>query len=148
MTRKQFHSDKQLEPETPEIVLIYDRECPACDNYCQVVRIRESVGQLRILNAREDSPELREITAAGLDIDDGMVLKVGAQLYYGADAIHALAMMSSKRGWFNRLNHLIFRSRRLSRWLYPVLVRCRLVLLKLLRKSRINNLQLPNRSRF
>ena len=148
MTRKQFHSDKQLEPETPEIVLIYDRECPACDNYCQVVRIRESVGQLRILNAREDSPELSEITAAGLDIDDGMVLKVGAQLYYGADAIHALAMMSSKRGWFNRLNHLIFRSRRLSRWLYPVLVRCRLVLLKLLRKSRINNLQLPNRSRF
>ena len=27
-----------------EILLVYDEECPLCDAYCRMVRIRESVG--------------------------------------------------------------------------------------------------------
>ena len=38
-----------------------------------------------------------EITAAGLDIDQGMVLKVGGTLHYGADAIHALSLLGTVR---------------------------------------------------
>jgi uncharacterized Fe-S radical SAM superfamily protein PflX len=30
-----------------EILLVYDGECPACNAYCQVVRIKESVGDCR-----------------------------------------------------------------------------------------------------
>ena len=74
-----------------EILLVYDRECPACNAYCQVVRIRESVGELRIVDAREYSEVMDEITSQGHDLDQGMVLKMGGQLYYGADAMHALA---------------------------------------------------------
>ena len=80
----------------PEILLVYDKECPACHAYCQVVRIRESVGELRIVDAREESAVMEEITGAGMDIDQGMVLKMGDQLYYGADAIHALALIGSR----------------------------------------------------
>ena len=54
-----------------EILLVYDRECPACNAYCQVVRIRESVGDLRIVDAREHSEVRDEITSRGLDIDQG-----------------------------------------------------------------------------
>ncbi len=131
-----------------EILLVYDKECPACDNYCRVVRIRESVGNLRIVNARDDSEIMQEITTAGLDIDDGMVLKMGGQLYYGADAINALAMISSRSGLFNRINYWIFKSARVSRVLYPVLAACRGVLLKILGRTRINNLNLEGRDRF
>ncbi|MBX2823549.1 MAG: DUF393 domain-containing protein [Gammaproteobacteria bacterium] len=131
-----------------EILLVYDRECPACDHYCRLVRIRESVGELKLVNARDDHPVMAEITAAGLDIDDGMVLKVGSQLYYGADAITALALMGSDSGWFNRLNFLVFRSARVASILYPVLAACRGLLLKILRKTRINNLQQEGRDRF
>ena len=99
---------------TDEILLVYDKQCPACDNYCQVVRIRESVGNLRVVNARDDSAIMQEITAAGLDIDDGMVLKMGEQLYYGSDAINALALISSRSGFFNRVNFWLFKSRRVS----------------------------------
>lgn len=131
-----------------QILLVYDRECPACNNYCQIVRIRESVGQLKIVDAREASEVMREITAQGLDIDQGMVLKMGGRLYYGSDAIHALALISSRSGVFNRLNYWIFKSKTLSHILYPVLRFFRNLLLKLLGKTKINNLGLKNNERF
>ncbi len=101
-----------------EILLVYDKECPACDRYCQIVRIRESVGDLKIIDAREASDVLGEITEQGMDIDQGMVLKMGGQLYYGAEAIHALALISSRSGIFNRFNYWVFKSRTLSAILY------------------------------
>jgi len=88
-----------------EILLVYDKECPACNNYCQFVRIREDIGDLRIVNARDNSQVRDEITGMGLDIDQGMVLKMGGQIYYGTDAIHTLALISSRTGIFNRANY-------------------------------------------
>ena len=131
-----------------QVLLVYDRDCPVCHSYCQAVRIRKSLGALQIVNAREHSDILQEITARGLDIDVGMVLKLGEQLYYGADAIHALALLSTRSGIFNRLNYWLFRSARLSRLLYPVLRSLRNLLLKLLGRRRINNLDLPGSDRF
>ncbi|KEF32706.1 hypothetical protein D777_01340 [Marinobacter nitratireducens] len=131
-----------------KILLVYDRECPACNAYCQLVNIRRSVGELVIVNARDDSEVLREVTAQGLDIDQGMVLKMGDQLYYGADAIHALALIGSRSGVFNCLNYWIFRSRLASSVLYPVLRACRNLLLKVLGKTRINNLGVDGNDTF
>ncbi len=131
-----------------EILLVYDRECPACNNYCQVIRIREDVGELKIVDARENSEVRDEITEMGLDIDQGMVLKMGEQIYYGADAIHTLALISSKSGIFNRANYWIFKSKSLSAILYPILRTCRNLLLKILRKSKINNLGISGNDKF
>jgi len=134
-------------PEHP-VVLVYDRECPVCRNYCRALRIRQSIGTLQIVNAREPGDLMDEITAAGLDIDAGMVLKLGGRLYHGADAIHALALISTRTGLFNRLNYRIFSSPRLSRLLYPVLRSLRNLLLRLLGRRRINNLGLAGNDRF
>jgi predicted DCC family thiol-disulfide oxidoreductase YuxK len=131
-----------------EILLVYDKECPACDNYCRVVRIRESVGDLKLVDAREESEVMREITARGWDIDQGMVLKAGGQLYYGSDAIHALALISSCSGVFNRLNYWIFKSKILSAVLYPALRASRNLLLKILGVTKINNLGTPGNNKF
>jgi predicted DCC family thiol-disulfide oxidoreductase YuxK len=132
----------------PEILLVYDKECPACNAYCQVIRIRESVGDLKIIDARDKSDVLDEITAKGLDIDQGMVLKMGDQLYYGADAIHALALISSRSGIFNRFNYWMFKSETISSWLYPMFRFFRNLLLKLLGKTRINNLGIQGNEKF
>jgi predicted DCC family thiol-disulfide oxidoreductase YuxK len=131
-----------------EFLLVYDRECPVCDAYCRMIRIRESVGTLRLVNARDAGAIMDEITARGLDIDEGMVLKFGNTVYYGADAIHALSLMSGRTDVFNRLTYWMFRSKRRSAILYPLFRFFRNLLLKLLRKSRINNLRLPRRERF
>ncbi len=131
-----------------EILLVYDKECPVCDSYCRLVRIEESVGDLKIIDARESSDVLDEITARGLDIDQGMVLKTEGEIYYGADAIHALALISSRSGFFNRLNYLMLYSKRVSRILYPALRGCRNLLLKILGKTKINNLGRENNQKF
>ncbi len=131
-----------------EILLVYDRECPACNAYCQVVKIRESVGNLRIVDARENSEVLHEITAKGLDIDQGVVLKMGDQLYYGSDAIHTLALIGSRSGILNRINYWVFRSKIMSSILYPFLRFLRNLLLKILGKSKINNLEIKGNDKF
>jgi hypothetical protein len=91
---------------------------------------------------------MEEITAAGLDIDQGMVVKVGGQIYYGPDAIHVLALMGTNKGFFNRLAYLSFRSKAASRVLYPALRTCRNLLLKLLSKTKINNLGVTGNDKF
>ena len=131
-----------------QILLIYDKECPACDFYCQIVRIHQSVGELVLIDARENPEVLQEITAEGLDIDQGMVLKMGGQLYYGADAIHLLALLSSRSGVFNRLNYWLFSSKKVAGILYPILRSCRNLLLKTLGKTKNNNLKQEDNDRF
>jgi predicted DCC family thiol-disulfide oxidoreductase YuxK len=133
---------------TKQLVLVYDKECPACDNYCRLVRIRADIGELVLWDAREPGPIMDEITALGWDIDQGMVLKLEQQLYYGSDAIHMLSLLSSRSGVFNRLNYWLFKSKRLSHWLYPLLRSVRNLLLKILGKTKINNLGLSNNHRF
>jgi len=132
----------------PEILLVYDKECPVCNAYCQIVRIRETIGDLKIVDARDKSEVLDEITAQRLDIDQGMVLKMGGQLYYGSDAMHALALISSRSGLLNRLNYWIFKSKSISSWLYPILRSFRNLLLKVLGKTKINNLDAPDNEKF
>ncbi|MDP6490743.1 MAG: DCC1-like thiol-disulfide oxidoreductase family protein [Kiritimatiellia bacterium] len=125
--------------EREAVLFVYDGECPACRAYSQAVRIRESVGELRLVNAREDADIVAEIAAQGFDIDQGMALKIGTQWYTDADAIHALALIGTRSNLFNRLNSRIFRSKQASVILYPMLRGIRNLLLKLLGRSKIAN---------
>lgn len=131
-----------------ELFLVYDKQCPACNFYCESVRIRASYGDLVLVDARDPSALMDDITATGLDIDQGMVLVVGDRMYYGADAIHALSRIGARSGVFNRLNYWCFKSRAVSRLAYPLLRACRNLLLKILRRTKVNNLGLENNDRF
>ncbi|MEJ2441071.1 MAG: DCC1-like thiol-disulfide oxidoreductase family protein [Gammaproteobacteria bacterium] len=131
-----------------QILLVYDKQCPACHFYCQLVRIRDSVGDLKLVDARAPSAVMDEITAAGLDIDQGMVLKLGDALYYGADAIHMLSLIGSRSGVFNCVNYWLFRSKAISEVVYPIMRFFRNLLLKLLGKTKINNLKVEGNDRF
>ena len=131
-----------------DVQLVYDKQCPVCEFYCQRIDIEPSAGTLERVDAREESAVMAEITERGLDIDEGMVLKVGGDVYYGSDAINVLALMSSRTGVLNRLAYWTFRSQRSARLLYPVLKSCRNLLLKVLGRSRINNLEIAGNDRF
>ena len=132
----------------PQILLVYDKECPACNAYCQNIKIRETIGDLIIIDARKKSAILNEITKLRLDIDQGMVLKMEKQLYYGSDAIHTLALISSRSGLFSRINYWFFKSKLTSSLFYPILRLFRNLLLKMLGKTKINNLNIPGNDKF
>ena len=126
------------EPTTdPAAVIVYDGECPFCSRYVALLRLRDSVGPVRLLNAREPDPIVTELRSAGYDLDEGMVLKYGGRTYHGADCIMMLAMLSTPVGPFNRVNAAIFRSPTASRLLYPVLRTGRNAVLRLLGRTRI-----------
>lgn len=133
-------------PRDDDIEVVYDKECPICDFYCTRADVDD--GRLVLIDAREDSDAMRDITAMGLDIDEGMVVRIGDELYYGSDAIHALAEKSSGKGFVNFLGKLAFRSHLTARLFYPPLKAIRNLLLKLLGRSRINNLQQDGKDRF
>lgn len=101
-----------------EILLVYDRRCPVCDHYCPSVTIRPSEGRLKQVDARQGGDIMAQITAKRLDIDQGMVLKVDGNLYYGAEAIHVLTQLSTRSDLFNKMN-LLAVSRRIANLLDP-----------------------------
>jgi predicted DCC family thiol-disulfide oxidoreductase YuxK len=123
-----------------DVCLVYDSDCPVCRTYWRYARIREAVGRLRLVDARQPGPLMDEITAAGLDIDQGVVLKLRGELYYGADALHMLTLLGTGSGWFNRLSFVFFGTRLGARVFYPACKSFRDVLLKLLGIPYIRNL--------
>lgn len=124
-------------PARPAIWLVYDGECPVCRSYVQHVRLKQAAGELHLVNAREPSALRDEVLAAGLDLDEGIVLKIGPHLYHGADAAHRLSLLTTGSGGFNRLNARLFASPRMARLAYPLLRAGRNLLLRLLGVGRI-----------
>lgn len=128
-----------------KVVIVYDTECPICAFYCR--RVAPHAGEIELVDARTDTRFLPEITARGWDIDEGMVVKVGGKFYYGPEAIHQLALASEGKGVVGPLSRLL-RSRSSALRLYPAFRNLRNGLLKLLGRTRINNLRRANYNRF
>ncbi len=129
-----------------KVQIVYDGECPFCNAYCKLVRIKGAAGEIELIDARQNSAIMNEITKAGLDIDEGMVVKIGQKVYYGAEAIHVLSLLSTRSGIFNKLTYYVFKSPKVSAILYPLLRNTRNVALWALGKSRIDNLHTGRKS--
>ena len=128
------------QPEGPgagSIEIVYDGECPFCAAYIRVLRLRELAGTVELIDAREDHPLVAELIDAGIDLDEGMVVKIGETISYGDEAVQKMALMTGRSRLFNRLNYLIFRDRRRSRLIYPFLKIGRKVFFKMVGKPMI-----------
>lgn len=121
---------------TMESWIAYDGQCPFCQAYVRLTRLRES-GAFSLIDARGAHPALEEVRRAGLDLNEGMVVKHGGRLYHGADAMHLLSLLSTRSGVFNRVMALLFGRPRLARLLYPVLRAGRNLTLRLLGRQPI-----------
>ena len=113
--------------------LVYDGECYFCQHYARLLRVREAVGELTLVNARDGGPLVEEVRARAHDLNDGMALKIGARWHLGNDALHTLALLSDRRGVFGVANRLFFGSARTARLAYPVLKLGRRALLRMRR---------------
>lgn len=121
--------------------LVYDGECPVCSAYGKYARVREAVGELHLVDARQPGALMDRITGAGLDMDQGMVVKLGGTLYYGPDAVRVLALLSTPSGMVNRVSFLLFGTPGRARVFYPLVKAIRRGILTLLGSRRIGNLK-------
>lgn len=124
-------------PKSDTLALVYDGECPVCSAYCRVVALRGLNSGFEIINARSEHALVRFLRDQDYDLDEGMVMIVGENIYHGSEAIRVLSSLTSKYSFANRLNHFIFRSRTVSAFLYPILKLGRRTLLILLRRKTI-----------
>jgi predicted DCC family thiol-disulfide oxidoreductase YuxK len=104
-----------------ELVIVYDGDCPFCSRYVELVKLRQTVGPVRLVNARADRVEAERLRSAGYDLDEGMIAKYGQRLYRGSDCMNLLALLSTDSGTFNLFNRAVFSSPTAARLLYPVL---------------------------
>ena len=102
-------------------LIIYDGDCIFCQNYTRLMRLRDAVGKVELVDARSDDPRVRRYWRDGYDLNEGMLFVYRGRVYHGSDAVHVLAGLSSRSSWFNRLNGRIFSSRAASTVLYPLL---------------------------
>lgn len=119
--------------------IYYDGECPFCSRYVGMIKLREAVGQVDLVDLRGDAALCDELTAAGFDLDQGMVVDLDGKRVGGADATHVLASMSTNSGFFNKLNRAVFSVPLLSSTIYPVLRSGRWFTLFLMGRATIND---------
>jgi DCC1-like thiol-disulfide oxidoreductase len=118
--------------------IIYDGECPFCSNYVRFTKLKDTIGPVRLINARDGGPEVDYVKAAGLDLDEGMVLHYQGQDYHGDKCLNMLALMSSDNGFFNKLNAALFSSAAVAKLSYPFLRFGRNTTLMLLGRKKLN----------
>lgn len=132
---------KVAAPQAEGIVVIYDGDCPFCSQYVKMTRLRESVGKVVLVNARdpdlEVQREVQRVTNLGFDLNDGMAAVYRGQIYHGHHCLNLIAGLTTASGPFNRLNALIFRNKRTSQFLYPLLRAGRNATLRALGRSKI-----------
>jgi predicted DCC family thiol-disulfide oxidoreductase YuxK len=118
--------------------LIYDGACIFCDAYVRLLSLREAVGPVELIDARSGDPRLRAYESAGFDLNEGMLFEYNGTVYFGADAVNALATLSTPVSTFNRINGVLLSKRPVARVFYPIFKFCRTITLKLRRVPRIS----------
>jgi len=123
---------------TPKNFLLYDGDCPFCSNYVRMLQLQKAVGPIDLLNMR-DHPDLAvAYKAQGYDLNQGMLLHLDGQDYWGADCINRLALISTGNDFFNSVNAAVFRNPCLSTALYPFMRTGRSLALTLLGKKKMH----------
>jgi predicted DCC family thiol-disulfide oxidoreductase YuxK len=124
-------------PDPSEVTIIYDTDCPVCTAYSCAVEVGDDKSRPRLISARSNHAEVSAAMAAGLDLDDGMVVLYQGRRYHGAEAMHVLALAAPRKGVFAGINRILFGSLPVARVLYPVLRCGRSLLLLLLGRKKI-----------
>ena len=139
MSRANLSMSKSSPSPSPTARILYDGECPACQSYIRFSRLREALGAVDLINAREAPDLVSQYRAQGCEINEGLILdfRDGGKPLCGEEAMTGIAAMSTGSKFFNHLNAAFFQSPRLARIVYPVLAVGRRVLLFLIGRNLI-----------
>ena len=79
------------------IVVVYDGDCPLCNSYVRMTRLREAVGRPTLVNARERPELVKALAESGINLDEGMAVYYRGRLYVGSEAVNLLALAHHAR---------------------------------------------------
>ena len=103
------------------LTIFYDGDCPFCKRYVRLLRLRRSAGSVDLVDLRENPEARGDLERDGFDPDLGMIVETEGRRLTGAEAIGALALLSTPSDAFNRANRRLLSSPTLAALVYPVL---------------------------
>ena len=112
--------------------IIYDGDCPFCSAFVKLVRLRETFGDVRLIDARDAESALISDLRQRYALDDGFVAIHNGKEYYGAQALEFLSLATSDSGIARFLMRSPLFRGRFGGALYPVMVKGRKFALRLL----------------
>lgn len=121
----------------PGTTIVYDGECPFCSSYTRLVRLRDAIGPITLINARERPDIVADAAELGLNVNEGMLVAHQFRIYAGDEAMTFLSAFSSRSGILNQIMSWVFSNPRRSRALYPMLRWGRNLTLSMLGRSQI-----------
>lgn len=101
--------------------IYYDGECPFCARYVTLLRLKETLGPVKLIDVRIDTNAQQELYDEGFNLDKGMVVEIDGRRKGGADAMNQLALLSTPSNFFNRFNKWVMSFSILATCLYPIL---------------------------
>ena len=66
------------------LTIVYDGACPFCSSYVRFVRLKRNY-DVKLVDARSHRPQLDAYHRLGFNLNEGMVVEVGENLYHGAE---------------------------------------------------------------
>lgn len=123
---------------TDHMQVIYDGECPFCTNYVGLMKLRESVQNVELIDGRTNHPTVRMLVDRGYDLNEGMVVVYNGEIHHGKDAVVFLSSLTGDLGLPGKIISAILRNERRSSVLYPIMRAGRRLTLAALGRSQIN----------
>jgi predicted DCC family thiol-disulfide oxidoreductase YuxK len=117
--------------------LLHDGECPACSSYVAFSRLRQRHPSLEVLDARANPELVEDLRRRGYEINEGMVMQLDGRIFFGAEATRQIARHAQNGGALRGAVLMAIGDAPWSRALYPLLNRCRRLLLRALRRGLI-----------
>lgn len=118
--------------------VLYDGECPFCASYVRLVRLREAAGPVNLLDARTHPELVAAARRRNIDVNDGMIVVYGGDVYYADRAMRLLSTLSSPFGVVNRTLAAFFANGTRSSVTYPYLRGGRRLALKVLGRRELD----------
>ncbi len=121
------------------ITIIYDGECPLCDNYIRRLRLVKTFGAIEIVDARAEPQKTKEYWERGYDLDEGMIVVIDEAVYYGAEAATMLARLSTNSAFLGKIHRWTLSQAAVSKLAYPVMKACRRIALRMIGRTGLAN---------
>jgi predicted DCC family thiol-disulfide oxidoreductase YuxK len=125
--------------DSRKTVVIYDGECPFCQNYVLLMNLRNAAGDVLLLDAREHPDIVESLLNDGLDINEGMSVVHGGEVYFGEDAVVFISSVTRTNAITGKLIARLLGNKWRARLLYPILKAGRRLTLAILGVSLISS---------
>lgn len=105
--------------------VLFDGACPVCRHFmCEM-----TTNKIKTVDARQAS-SLKDLAISnGFDLDKGIVLQDGEQMYYGSEAVRFILARQQSYSFSIRLMKILFKRHWMAKISYPLFVGLRRFLL-------------------